>query len=74
MWNFANVFEPIAAAIPDRPAQIRGERVVSWGEFDRRANALARFMDHVQRHDKAWVCRRVEIARHWMAKHPAPSA
>ena len=42
MWNFANVFEPIAAAIPDRPAQIRGERVVTWGEFDRRANALAR--------------------------------
>jgi allantoinase len=39
-----------------------------------RANALARFMDYVQRHDKAWVCRRVEIARHWMAKHPAPSA
>jgi 3-oxocholest-4-en-26-oate---CoA ligase len=42
MWNLANVFEPIAAAIPGRPAQIRGERVVSWGEFDRRANALAR--------------------------------
>jgi 3-oxocholest-4-en-26-oate---CoA ligase len=42
MWNLANVFEPIAAAIPDRPAQIRGERVVAWGEFDRRANALAR--------------------------------
>ena len=35
-----------------------------------RADALARFMDHVQRHDGAWVCRRVEIARHWMAAHP----
>ena len=35
-----------------------------------RADALARFMDHVQRHDKAWICRRVEIARHWMANHP----
>ncbi len=39
-----------------------------------RAEALARFMDHVQRHDRAWVCRRVEIARHWMARHPFPAA
>ena len=35
-----------------------------------RADALARFMDYVQRHDAAWVCRRVEIARHWMQTHP----
>lgn len=35
-----------------------------------RADALARFMDYVQRHDHAWVCRRVEIARHWMRRHP----
>src|SRR5580658_6168577 len=42
VWNFANVWEPIAAAIPERPVQIRGAREISWGEFDRRANALAR--------------------------------
>ena len=42
MWNLANVWEPIAAAIPDRPALIRGERVIDWAGFDRRANALAR--------------------------------
>jgi hypothetical protein len=35
-----------------------------------RADVLARFMDYVQRHDQAWVCRRVEIARHWMQAHP----
>ncbi|MDP1629785.1 MAG: acyl-CoA synthetase [Caulobacter sp.] len=40
-WNFADVWEEIAAAAPDRPAQIRGERVISWRDFDRRANALA---------------------------------
>jgi len=34
-----------------------------------RAVALARFLDHVQRHDDAWVCRRVDIARHWHAHH-----
>ena len=32
--------------------------------------ALQRFLDHVQKHDKVWVCRRIEIANHWQAKHP----
>jgi putative urate catabolism protein len=36
-----------------------------------RAAALARFLDHVQKHDRVWVCRRVDIARHWRARHPA---
>ena len=35
-----------------------------------RAKALARFLDYVQGHDAVWVCRREEIARHWIAKHP----
>lgn len=33
--------------------------------------ALQRFLDHVERHDRVWVCRRVDIARHWIARHPA---
>jgi peptidoglycan/xylan/chitin deacetylase (PgdA/CDA1 family) len=32
--------------------------------------ALQRFLDHVQKHEKVWVCRRVDIARHWLATHP----
>ena len=32
--------------------------------------ALQRFLDHVERHDRVWVCRRVDIARHWIAHHP----
>ena len=35
-----------------------------------RLASLARFLDHVQRHDRVWICRRVEIARHWIATHP----
>ena len=31
-----------------------------------RAMALARFLDYVKEHDDAWVCRREEIARHWI--------
>ncbi|WOJ96299.1 allantoinase PuuE [Congregibacter brevis] len=27
--------------------------------------ALQRFLDYVQQHDDAWLCRRVDIARHW---------
>ena len=37
-----------------------------------RFRALARFLDHVQSHDKVWICRRVEIARHWRDRHPDP--
>ena len=40
-WNFADVYEAIAARIPDRPCQLHGERVVTWGELDRRAATLA---------------------------------
>ena len=36
-----------------------------------RARALARFLDYVRAQDDVWVCRREEIARHWVAIHPA---
>lgn len=39
-----------------------------------RALALERFLDHVQKHDRVWVCRRIDIARHWIAHHPARNA
>ena len=38
-----------------------------------RASGLARFLDYVARHqDAVWVCRRLDIARHWLEHHPAP--
>ena len=36
-----------------------------------RSAALERFLDHVQRHDRVWLARRIEIADHWRAVHPA---
>ena len=36
-----------------------------------RAMALTRFLDYVQGHDAVWICRREEIARHWISEHPA---
>lgn len=35
-----------------------------------RARGLARFLDYVSSKDAVWVCRREEIARHWMRVHP----
>lgn len=39
-----------------------------------RARGLARFLDHVLAHDRVWVARRVDVARHWVARHPPPGA
>ena len=36
-----------------------------------RSAALERFLDHVQRHDRVWLARRIDIAEHWRAVHPA---
>jgi fatty-acyl-CoA synthase len=40
-WKFADLYEAIAAKSPDQPCQIQGDRIVSWGDFNRRASALA---------------------------------
>lgn len=35
-----------------------------------RMRALQRFLDHIESHDRVWVCRRIDIANHWRATHP----
>lgn len=35
-----------------------------------RIGALKRFVAHIARHDRVWVARRIDIARHWRAEHP----
>lgn len=37
-----------------------------------RFRALQRFLDHLEAHDRVWVARRVDIARHWH-EHHAPT-
>jgi peptidoglycan/xylan/chitin deacetylase (PgdA/CDA1 family) len=34
-----------------------------------RARGLARFLDYAQGHPDVWICRREEIARHWLSVH-----
>ena len=36
--------------------------------------ALQRFLDHIQGHDRVWICRRIDIARHWIDRHPWQAA
>ncbi len=37
-----------------------------------RLAALRRFLDHARAHEGVWFARRIDIARHWHEKHPAP--
>jgi putative urate catabolism protein len=39
-----------------------------------RFRALQRFLDYVQSQEKVWICRRVDIARHWIDRHPPQTA
>jgi len=39
-----------------------------------RFRALQRFLDYVQAQQDVWICRRIDIARHWMDRHPPQTA
>jgi peptidoglycan/xylan/chitin deacetylase (PgdA/CDA1 family) len=58
------------------PAGLDAPKMLSIGLHCRiagrpaRLAALARFLDHVQRHEPVWIARRIDIARHWVATHP----
>ena len=39
-----------------------------------RFRALQRFLDHIESHDRVWICRRIDIARHWRETHPFDAA
>ena len=38
-----------------------------------RAAAVIRFLDYLQSFDDIWICRRIDIARHWREQYPAAS-
>jgi 3-oxocholest-4-en-26-oate---CoA ligase len=40
-WNYADVWDAVAAKYGDAPALFHGAREVTWGEFDRHANGVA---------------------------------
>jgi allantoinase len=62
------------------PAGLDAPKMLSIGLHARlcgrpgRIAALERFIDYVCGHERVWICRRVDIARHWIATHPWSSA
>ena len=53
-WTFAEVWETVAGAVPDRVALVHGDRLVTWRDFDRRADGIAAALldAGLQRQDK----------------------
>lgn len=58
------------------PAGLDAPKMLSIGLHARligrpaRIAALERFLDYILQHDKVWITRRIDIARHWVATHP----
>jgi len=58
------------------PAGLNAPKMLSVGMHCRllgrpgRFRALQQFLDYVQSHEQVWICRRIDIARHWMQQHP----
>ncbi len=58
------------------PAGLDAPKMLSIGLHARligrpaRIAALERFLDYVLQHDKVWITRRIDIARHWIATYP----
>lgn len=58
------------------PAGLDAPKMLSVGLHARlvgrpaRIAALERFLDYALAHDRVWICRRIDIARHWIRTHP----
>jgi putative urate catabolism protein len=65
-----DAFDVLYAEGEDRPGMLSvGMHCRLLGRPGRFA-ALRRFLDHVELHDRVWICRRIDIARHWIENHP----
>ncbi len=44
-WNYGDILDAVGRVVPSsKPCLIHGERVISWGDFNRRTNNLARWL------------------------------
>ncbi len=65
-----DTFDVLYAEGADRPKMMSVGLHCRLAGRPGRTAAVARFLDYVLEHDRVWVCRRVDIARHWIAQHP----
>ena len=58
------------------PAGANAPKMLSVGMHCRllgrpgRMRSLQKFLDYVQGHSQVWICRRLDLARHWKQTHP----
>lgn len=65
-----DAFDVLYAEGEERPAMLSVGMHCRLLGRPARMRALQRFLDHIEKHDRVWVCRRVDIARHWIRMHP----
>ncbi|MGB7989917.1 MAG: allantoinase PuuE [Candidatus Methylophosphatis roskildensis] len=65
-----DAFDVLYAEGEDRPAMLSVGMHCRLLGRPGRFRALQRFLDYIGSHDRVWVCRRVDIARHWIEHHP----
>ena len=63
-------FDVLYAEGAERPAMMSIDMHCRLLGRPGRMRALQRFLDHLEAHDRVWVTRRIDIARHWKATHP----
>jgi len=70
MTSLRDNFDALYAAGVEQPRMMTVAGHCRLAGKPGRAAALAQFIDHVMQHDRVWICRRLEIARHWRDHHP----
>jgi putative urate catabolism protein len=65
-----DAFDVLYAEGEDRPAMLSVGMHCRLLGRPGRFRALQRFLDYIGSHERVWVCRRVDIARHWIEHHP----
>jgi putative urate catabolism protein len=55
------------------PQGLNAPKMLNIGMLGRpgRMKSLQNFLDYVQGHSDVWICRRIDIARHWRKVHPS---
>ena len=56
----------------DRPRLMSVGLHARFSGHPARAAAIARFLDYVAAHEGVWICRRRDIAEHWIQRFPRP--
>ncbi|MCA1941563.1 MAG: allantoinase PuuE [Caenispirillum bisanense] len=65
-----DAFDTLYAEGEDRPKMMSVGLHCRLAGRPGRIAGLRRFLDHVAAHDKVWITRRIDIARHWRERHP----